>query len=429
MATTQNGELINRVQGLRLDNQLGAAKQGSGGASWLPWILCLIMALLWVTVGIRAYKAGGLAPMSAAQLGDGSSAAATNAAKSTPTSTSSTTPASAATTGTIAESGPIVLEQKGTLIPPQQIAVSPIDVGGRVVELNIVEGKSFKKGDVLARIEDTNYQAQVAEARSQLKASEQRLLASKLRLAELMPNSVRAVEVTQVEEELKEAEAAKARQADEVNRLDRLGASAAERETRQSRFDLQAQEARVRRLSATLAILKEGPRQERKLAAEADVATAQAEVSVSQARLDQSLWRIENCIIRAPIDGVALTKKAELGNLVNPLAFGSTSGSICDLANLADMEVELDVPEREIRKVYENQDATIKVEAYQDRTYRGYIARVMPIADDSKNVIKVRVKVVLPSDEIPGQYLKPKMGSVVTLFNRKYVATTSANSK
>lgn len=412
--TATNGELINRVQQLRLKDQLGAGKgSGRGGASWLPWILCLMLAVAWAAVGVRGYKGG---------FGN----AKNNATNTEPASGNSPSKsfAPASNTGTVAEAGAIVLEQKGTLIPPQQIAISPIDVAGRVVELNIVEGKSFKKGEVLAKLEDVNYQAQVAESKANVAATKARFEATKLRLSELLPASVRKIEVTQVEEEYKENEALRGRQADELSRLERLGASAAERETKQARFDILATDAKLRRLAATLQILKEGPRQERKAAAEADVAAASAEVDVAQARLLQSQWRLDNCIIRAPIDGVALTKKAELGNLVNPLAFGSTSGSICDLANLAEMEVEIDVAERDLRKVFDNQDAVVRSEAYPERSYKGYIARIMPIADDSKSVVKVRVKVMLQKNEVPGSFLKPKMGVVVTLYNRKYNANT-----
>ena len=154
--TTTNGELINRVQQLRLKDQLGAAKgTGRGGASWLPCILCLMLAVAWAAVGVRGYKGG---------FGNGKS----NSSNTEPGNNNSPSQslAPSTNTGTVAEAGAIVLEQKGTLIPPQQIAISPIDVAGRVVELNIVEGKSFKKGDVLAKLEDVNYRAQVAESKA-----------------------------------------------------------------------------------------------------------------------------------------------------------------------------------------------------------------------------------------------------------------------
>src|SRR5580658_5076303 len=54
--SSANGELINRVQQLRLDGQLGRGPGASRG-SWLPWVLCGMMAVAWVGVGARWYKA------------------------------------------------------------------------------------------------------------------------------------------------------------------------------------------------------------------------------------------------------------------------------------------------------------------------------------------------------------------------------------
>ena len=89
---------------------------------------------------------------------------------------------------------------------------------------------------------------------------------------------------------------------------------------------------------------------------------------------------------------------------------------MCDLADLADMEVDLDVPEREISKVTVGQKCNIRADAFEKRVYDGKVDRIMPIADDSKSVIKIRVKVFLPKGEVPGNFLKPKMSVVVELL-------------
>lgn len=423
--STKNGELVHRVQQLRLDSQpSGQMKSGSSG-SWLPWLLCAIMAGFWILYGVKIYKNPGT-PVSNLATASGSDrvseprpAAGNDNTSSTSTGSSSSAP------------GDIVLALKGNLIPPVQIAVSPIDVGGRIVELcpnkagqPFQEGVSYTRGEVMARIEDVSYRAQVAEAQASLEAAKMRRAATQMRLVEILPESVRRIEKDQVAEELKEAEAQRLRAEDQLNRLTRIGGSSvSEQEARQARFDYQAAVARVGRLRATLDILNEGPRKERIAAAEADVKAAEAEVLVAEARLKQAQWRLDNCTIRAPIDGVVLTKKAEIGNLVNPMAFSSSTsggGAVCDMANLADLEVELDVPEKDIRNVRTNQAATIRADAYPNRIYQGRLDRIMPIADDSKSVIKVRVKVLLPKGEVPGSLLKPKMSVVVTLLNKDY---------
>lgn len=404
-APAVNGELVHRVQQLRLDNQVGAGAKAArgGGASWLPWVLCALLAFAWAGYAIRGYRNAPPAP-----AGEPAAPAAATTASMTSSTAAAVVP------------GTIQLEVKGYLVPAQQIAVSPIDVGGRVVELNVVEGKLFKKGDVLARLEDTAYKAQVAEAQASLASAVKRLDATKMRLHALLPESVRQVEKIQVEAELREAEAQRDRVQDQVDRLTRLGGGAAsEQELRQSRFDLLGAAARVGRLKASLEILNEGPRKEQVAAAEADVRAAEAEVKVGEARLVQAQWRLSNCVITAPIDGTVLTKRAELGNLVNPMAFSASTsggGAVCDMANLADLEVDLEIPERDIGKVVVGQRCRIKADAYADRVYAGRLDRIMPIANRAKSIVNVRVKITLPAGEVPGTYLKPEMGAVVSFL-------------
>lgn len=410
-----NGEMLNRVQQLRLDNATAGAKQSrGGGASWLPWVLALFLAITWAGIGIKEYKGTGNIRKSMS----GGAAPATGG----PTTTGTTSPApgggSSAPAAPVA-AGTVVVAQKGVLIPTQQIAVSPIDVGGRVVELNVIEGKAFKKGDVLARLEDISYRAQVTESEASLKAAQKRYEATKQRLAELDPKSVRKIEVDQAKAQLDEAKAQQTRTKDELERLNtvtRTGGALSTRELQQAEADLQQANARVLQMQSALSILTEGPRKEKLLAAEADMDVAEADVRGSEARLTQARWRFDNCTIRAPIDGVVLRKIAELGNLVNPMAFAAGGGSICDIANLADMEVDMDIPERDIEKVYPGQAAKVVPDAFKNREYKAVVDRIMPIADDSKSVIKIRVKVFLPPGEVPGTFLKPRMSVNVSLL-------------
>ena len=59
----------------------------------------------------------------------------------------------------------------------------------------------------------------------------------------------------------------------------------------------------------------------------------------------------------------------------------------------------------------------IVADAFPDRTYPGELFRIMPIANRSKSIISVRVRVILPAGEVQGQYLKPEMGAVVTFLS------------
>ena len=198
-------EMLARVQKLRLDDRLGGAKAARAGSAWLPWILCGVLALTWAGVAVRSYKNTSDAPA------DGPASAGPASAAGSPG------PAIAPVAA-----GTVQLEVKGYLVPAQQIAVSPIEVGGRITELNIVEGKLFQKGDVLAKIDDTSYRTAAAEAEATLAAAE-------MRLAEIKPESVRDIEFDQIEGELAEAQAQKKRAEDALKRLRTIAISAAPR--------------------------------------------------------------------------------------------------------------------------------------------------------------------------------------------------------
>ncbi|MCU0703297.1 MAG: efflux RND transporter periplasmic adaptor subunit [Fimbriiglobus sp.] len=430
-------DLRDRVKKLRISGQGGSGGGGGKGAflgrvAWLPWLLCGVLALAWAGVAIRTYKMtpareeGGTVVGTPPPGGAGTTPAANT---NTNANAGGSAPASVAP-------GTIRWEGKGTLVTARQISVSPIDVGGKVIELygpgvkvrpepgsarpadtarrEFEEGALYQKGDIIAILDSAAYLAQVNEAKASLASAEQRLAAAEQRRDAQLPASVRKIELDQVEAQLKEAQANKVRADQELERQQRLGTSAAIKERQQAEADAVTSAARVRNLEATLVILKEGPRKEQLAALEADVKGAQADVAAASARLVQAQWRLDNCTIKAPITGTVLTKSAEVGKLVNPMAF-SGGGAICDLADLAELEAELKVAEREIAKVRVGMACTIRPDAYQDRIYTGVVHRIMPIANRADNTVNVRVRVKLKDGEVPGTFLKPEMGAVVSI--------------
>jgi multidrug resistance efflux pump len=383
-----NGELRNRVQQVRLDTQLAAAKAGRGGTSWLPWVLCALLALTWAGVAVRSYRN--------AEAERGTDAAAGPAAGSSPA----------------AAAGKIEVEVHGYFIPARQIAVSPIDVGGRLIELNFVEGTRYEAGHVLAKIDPASYEAARAEAAAMLAVARARQTSAEQRYAEM--TRVQAAEVVQVKALIDEAKAQEKLAETEYARVFGLASSTPQERDRAS-ADRLAGVARVAKLTADLEILEKG-RPAKIQAAKADAEAAAADVAAAEARLTQAACRVENCVIKAPITGTVLTKKAEKGNLVNPMAFGATSGAVCDMADLADLEIDLKVAEKEISKIHPGQRCRVRADAYPGRPYGGRLDRIMPIANQADNTVNVRVKVELPPGEAPGTFLKPNMGALVTFL-------------
>jgi HlyD family secretion protein len=387
-----SASLRERVQSLRLPDRVDSGRGSRGG--WLPWALCLLLAASTASLAARVYTAPPAEPAKAGAVQTPSVSQKTDA----PVAATSQT--STATTNKPAP-GDVVLESKGYIIPAHQIQVSPIEVGGRVLELFVEEGKRFKKGDVLAVLEKTSYEAQEADAIAGLAAAEQRHLE--------LQRGFRKEEIEQAKAEFHEAQTQLHQAELEYKRnRDLRGPALPAREFETAEAQYQGMVKRVERLRLAVRLMDMGPRDER-------IAAARAEVEQCKAKLTQARWRLDNCTMRAPIDGTVLTKKAELGNLVNPLAFGATSSSICDMADLSDLEVELDITERDVSKVRKGMPCRVRAEAYPDRGYDGVVDRLMPIANRAKGAVPVRVKIKVPKDE-EGVYLKPEMGAVVAFL-------------
>lgn len=376
-----NASLKDRVQSLRLPPP---APSNTSGVR-LPWTLVAIMSCVIVYLLLQG------SPFAAP------SEAKSNALETRPAADSA--PA-ASMSKSSAPPGPVV-ESKGYIIPEQQILVSP-QVSGRVIELNFEAGQRIDRNFVLAVLDNTEYQAEYERVTGILEEAQENL-------AELREGS-RPDEIKQVQAELAETQTNLQQAERDYKRLKDLVANGfgnkQDFETAESQF--QMLKKRVDKLSATAQLMVDGPRPERKRAAEAQVRQAEAEVR-------RAKWRLDNCIVVAPISGTVLKKNAELGNLVNPVAFNG-SFSLCDMADLSKLEVELSIQEREIAKVKKGQRCKIQPEAYMDRSYDGVVSRLMPIADRAKGAVPVRVRLKVPPEE-EGQYLKPEMGAIVRFYD------------
>ena len=388
-----NGTLSDRVRGLRLPT----ASEGGNRTTWLPWTLCL---LLGVSTGVLAWKA--FAPgQGAAASGKPADAAA-----------------SGTKTGEVAASGDVALEAKGNIIPAHQIQVSP-KVSGMVEELYIEEGRQFKQGETLAVLEKQNYQYAVDRARANLERARAQMEAARQRRDELQAGN-RPEEIAAAKASLGEAEA----QRDQLllewkrNRELKTGNALAAREYEQAEYAYKAMDQRAAKLRQDFELMAKGAREERRAAAAAELRQAEADVSHAEADLLTAQWNYDNCTVRAPVTGTILIKRAEKGNLVQPMAF-SGSTSLCDMADLSDLEVELSIQERDIANVKVGQKCRIRPEAFQQRVYEGQVDRLMPIADRSKGAITVRAKVVLPKEEAQGTYLKPEMSVIVSFLKEQ----------
>jgi HlyD family secretion protein len=381
----RDSSLSERVRSLRLENQVSQERAKS---TFLPWLLCALLAGCVAVLLTRAPFAAPADTSAGAPTGDAAAVrpaapAASGEAKDQPGDSAAAAPA-----------GSVVLDSKGYIIPAHKIQVSP-KVGGMVVKLNIEEGMRVKKGELLAQLETIDYQAERDRAKAMVEMT-------KARLTELERGN-RPEEIAQARAELEEVTAQREQMFLDWKRNRGLttGNALAAKDYEQAYSSYKAMDRRVEKLKFALKLMEEGPRVER-------IDAAKAELRQVEADLVKAQWRLDNCTVRAPVDGTILTKKAEEGDIVNPIAF-NVSANLCEMADLSDLEISLDIQERDIAKVFKGQACEIKPDAFPRRIYKGTVSRLMPIADQAKGAIPVRVKVTVPREE-EGVYLKPNMG-------------------
>jgi HlyD family secretion protein len=379
--------LSDRVRSLRLAESPGGKRGGRAG--FLPWAASAVLLFTTVVFGIKAFSEPA-APTEEAPAAKESAGAPSTSAAST------------------ASSGDVAHEATGYVIAAHQIQISP-QVGGEIVWLdpNFREGAVYQKGDKLAEIDPVIYAAQLKSAQAALAVSNTNLQqvesGSTLKEIEAMEAQVKnlaaRVELAQLDERYNRAAGAGASRSD-------LEKSIVQVKMDQAGFESQKQ---------TLAKLKVSLEEQRQV--------TRAQVQKAQADVEQATKQLKNCTITAPTTGVVLSKKAELGGYVNPLAFGA-AGYLCEMADLRDLEVDLAIQERDLDKVHAGQECVVQPKAFVDSPtfkkahpggYRGRVSRLMPVADRSKGSVAVRVAIdreQIPPEEA-GTFLRPDMSALV----------------
>jgi RND family efflux transporter MFP subunit len=129
--------------------------------------------------------------------------------------------------------------------------------------------------------------------------------------------------------------------------------------------------------------------------ATAAINSLRASVAVAEANLRAAAVAVEQTLIRAPFDGVILTKNANVGDVITP--FSSALGSqaaVVTMADLTTLEVEADVAEGNLAKVQLGQPCEIQLDALPGQRFRGTVQRIVPTVDRAKATVMVKVRFV-----------------------------------
>ncbi len=301
---------------------------------------------------------------------------------------------------TAGSSGPaIVLQAAGYVVPHYRIEVAS-KVVGRVRWMGVEKGDFIEGGEPVVRLEDDEYRARLAEALGTLDSG-------RARLAELEAGS-RPEEIERAEANLAEAAADLEQARIEKDRADQLYEAeliaASEFDLARLRFDSLVK--RVDALSKTLRLLRIGPRQEEIDAARAEVERAQGQVAYNRTIVDAT-------VIRAPVTGTVLERNVEVGELVTTGFVGDrgAKGYVIAMADLNDIQVELDISQDDFARVFMDQQAIVSTDAYRDKDYSGQVVEISPEADRQKATVQVKVQILEP-DEL----IRPEMNANVSFL-------------
>jgi HlyD family secretion protein len=285
--------------------------------------------------------------------------------------------------------GQPVLTASGYLVARRQAVVSA-KIQGRLSELRVEEGSVVRKGDVIARLENPDYAAQLER--------------QKAALNEFDAQKARA------DANIQRAEADLAENRRQMNLDARLLKEAV---ISQDTYD--AAVSRVRISEAALAQSKAD-----RVQVDPQRQGAEANLAYAQAQLD-------NTVIRAPFDGTVVKKMAEVGESVAPIPPGvnisTASGAIVALADLATLEMEADVSESNVAQLKPNQNADVTVEAFPDKHFKAVLRQVIPTADRTKATVLVKVTLLDKDDT-----LKPEMSAKVTFLEMAPSDTAAASA-
>ena len=271
-------------------------------------------------------------------------------------------------------------------------------VVGRVAWIGVEKGDRVKKDQVLVRLDNTEYRAQVEQARGALQATE-------ARLAQLQTGS-RPEEIQQARARADETEA-NLRNAqtnyDRTRGLDRDGV-VSKQELDRARDQLDMARAQAEQAHKNYELVHQGPRRE-----EIDQGRALVEQARGALRYYETM--LDATEIRSPIDGTVLERLVETGEMVTTMFVGETGAksSVVSLADLNDLQVEVDISQTEFARVSLGQPCAVVPDAFPDRRYRAVVAEIAPQANRQKATVQVKVQV-----KNPDAYLRPEMNARVS---------------
>ena len=156
-----------------------------------------------------------------------------------------------------------------------------------------------------------------------------------------------------------------------------------------------------------------------------EIARARGALDQAQGQADYAKSLLDATVIRAPVTGTILERAAEKGELVTSgfasTAEGGPQGLVVSLADLNDLQVELDIAQDDFARLGPRQKGVVTVDAYPDLKWDGIIAEISPQANRAKATVQVKVQILNPD-----AHLRPDMNATVKFLADENKQTSTA---
>jgi HlyD family secretion protein len=229
----------------------------------------------------------------------------------------------------------------GEISPFAKVNISA-EVSARILELPFRDGDSVKEGDIVVRLDDREYRAQLESSKARRDSQRYRLRAEQSRLAG-------------PESSLENARATLARQESLMKTGD------------VSRQTLEDAQARVRDWEAQVASSKH------------NISVLESEIAAAEADIERVQKAVDKCIIKAPMSGKVTVLNAEVGELVVVGTMNNAGTVILTIGDLSRIKLDAKVSEADIARVTRDQRAVVRINAFKDDTFEGRVIKV-PLA-------------------------------------------------
>ena len=261
-----------------------------------------------------------------------------------------------------AGSGPTALLNASGYVTPRRRATIAAKITGRVIGVYFDEGVHVKEGQILAKLDDSDVRRALDSAIADRNSTQAQIADYQVQLknAELLVHRSKELQVAGV-------------QSQEI--LDNALTSADS-------------------LRAKIALTKE-------------------QVVASESRINEAQQAVDNTVIRAPFEGIVVSKDAQVGEMVSPVSAGGgfTRTGIATIVDMNSNEIEVDVNEAYIARVTPGMPVTAVLDAYPDWQIPSKVRTVIPTADRQKATVKVRISFLKLDPKI-----LPDMGVKVTFL-------------